>query len=72
MSVSLETGSERLEAELWKNVQRTYRNARSYRAGDNPEYAKALAAWERVAFPSDPPSNVPSNVLPFTRAGQRK
>jgi len=48
---------------LWKNVQRAYAKSRSYRAGDNPEYAKALAEYDRVAN-GQPISNV-VQFLPF-------
>ncbi len=53
-----------LESQLWENVQRAYAASRSYRAGDNSAYAKALAAYERVAFGE--PEN---NVIPFRRGG---
>ena len=47
-----------LEAQLWENVQRAYAKSRCYRAGDDPEYAAALAEFDRVANPA-------SNVIPF-------
>lgn len=53
-----------LETLLWENVQRAYAASRSYRAGDNPAYAKALAEYERVAF-----GERESNVIPFRRGG---
>lgn len=56
-----------LEAKLWQDVQRAYAASRDYRASNNPAYAKALAAWERVANSDDRPSN----VLPFKRPGVR-
>jgi hypothetical protein len=56
-----------LESQLWENVQRAYAKSRCYRAGDDPEYAKALAAWERVANSN----SAPSNVLPFKRPGAK-
>jgi hypothetical protein len=59
--------SQTLEAQLWEKVQRAYAKSRDYRAGNNPEYAKALAAWERVALAADQPSN----VLPFKRPGAK-
>ena len=57
--------SSALEQKLWQDVQCAYAKSRDYRAGNNPEYAKALAAWERVALATDQPSN----VLPFKRPG---
>ena len=45
-----------METQLWERVQRAYAKSRCYRAGDDPEYAKALAAFDRVANP--PASNV--------------
>lgn len=48
---------------LWENVQRAYAKSRSYRAGDNPEYAKALAEYDRAAN-SQPVNNV-VQFLPF-------
>jgi hypothetical protein len=59
--------SSSLEQKLWQEVQRAYAKNRDYRAGNNPEYAKALAAWERVALAADQPSN----VLPFKRPGAK-
>ena len=56
-----------LEQQLWQDVQRAYAKSRDYRAGNNPEYAEALAAWERVAL-SDERS---SNVLPFQPRGAK-
>jgi hypothetical protein len=53
-----------LETVLWEEVQRTYAASGSYRAGNNPEFAKALAEYERVAL------KVPqTNVIPFKRRG---
>ena len=53
-----------LEDQLWEKVQRAYAASRSYRAGNNPEFAKALAEYERVAL------KVPqTNVIPFKRRG---
>jgi hypothetical protein len=46
-----------LEAQLWEKVQRAYAKSRCYRAGDDPEYAKALAEYDRVAN-GQPVSNV--------------
>jgi hypothetical protein len=46
-----------LEAQLWEKVQRAYAKSRCYRAGDDPEYAKALAEFDRVAN-AKPASNV--------------
>jgi hypothetical protein len=45
-----------LESHLWEKVQQAYARSQHYRAGDNPEYAKALAEFDRVANP--PASNV--------------
>ena len=48
---------------LWAKVQAAYaRSSQYYRAGDNPEYAKALAAFDRAANP--PRAN---SVIPFRR-----
>jgi hypothetical protein len=49
------------DGELWEKVQAAYAASRSYRAGDNPDYAaKALAEYQRVVF------GLPeSNVIPF-------
>lgn len=46
-----------LECQLWKKVQQAYAKSRCYRAGDDPEYAAALAEYERVAN-ARPASNV--------------
>ena len=56
-----------LEQKLWQDVQHAYSNSPDYRAGANPEYAKALAAWERVAIAADQHTN----VLPFKRPGAK-
>jgi hypothetical protein len=56
-----------LETKLWENVQKAYAASQSYRAGDNPEYANALAEYDRVA---NPPRLV-TNIIPFRRAGAR-
>jgi len=61
------TSPSTLEAKLWENVQKAYAASRSYRAGDNPEYAKALAEFDRVANPPNPITN----VIPFRKAGAR-
>jgi hypothetical protein len=62
-----------LEQKLWQEVQRAYAKSTSYRAGDNPEYARAYAAWERVALADEIPvaPDQPSNVLPFKRRGPK-
>jgi hypothetical protein len=52
-----------LEAQLWEKVKRAYAASRHYRAGDDPEYAKALAEFDRVANPQPA-----SNVIPFRKA----
>ena len=59
--------SEAHEQQLWQDVQRAYAKSLDYRAGDNPEYAKALAAWERVALADERPQN----VLPFRPRGAK-
>jgi hypothetical protein len=46
-----------MEAQLWENVQRAYAKSSCYRAGDDPDYAKALAEFDRVAN-SSPATNV--------------
>jgi hypothetical protein len=38
------------EADLWEKVQNAYAQSRAYRAGDDPDYAKALAEYQRVVF----------------------
>jgi hypothetical protein len=58
------SGTATLESQLWENVQKAYAASRSYRAGDNPEYAKALAEFDRVANPQPE-----TNVIPFRRRG---
>jgi hypothetical protein len=52
-----------LETQLWEKVKRAYAASRHYRAGDNPEYANALAEYDRVAN-GKPASNV-VQFLPF-------
>jgi hypothetical protein len=47
-----------LETRLWENVQRAYAKSRCYRAGDDPEFAKALAEFDRVANARPAESNV--------------
>jgi hypothetical protein len=54
-------GQQTLDA-LWANVQAVYAASRHYRAGDNPEYAKALAEFDRAANPLKS-----SNIIPFQR-----
>jgi hypothetical protein len=54
-----------LESQLWEAVQRAYARSSCYRAGDDPEYARALAEFDRVANPP-PVSNV-VQFLPFRR-----
>jgi hypothetical protein len=49
-----------LESQLWEKVQRAYAKSRCYRAGDDPEYAKALAEFDRVAN-----ARSASNVIQF-------
>jgi hypothetical protein len=64
-----------LEQKLWQEVQRAYAKNRDYRAGNNPEYARALAAWERVALAADQPTLVadqPGNVVRFRPSKGRK
>jgi hypothetical protein len=56
-----------LESQLWEKVQRAYAKSRCFRASDDPEYAKALAEYDRVANP--PPAN---NVIPFRKTEARK
>jgi hypothetical protein len=56
-----------LETQLWEKVKRAYAASRHYRAGDDPEYAKALAEYDRVANPPPPASN----IIPFRRPGVR-
>jgi hypothetical protein len=48
------------ETLLWENVQRAYAKSRCYRAGDDPEFARALAEFDRVA--NTPPA---TNVIQF-------
>jgi hypothetical protein len=56
-----------LETILWEAVQHAYEASRCYRAGDDPAVAKALAEYERVAFP-----NVARNNVISFRRGVRK
>jgi hypothetical protein len=56
-----------LEAQLWEKVRRAYAKSRCYRAGDDPEYARVLAEFDRVANPL--PKN---NVIPFRKTETRK
>jgi hypothetical protein len=56
-----------LETQLWQRVQAIYATSRHYRAGDNPEYAKALAEYDRVANPS----RSATNVIQFHKTGAR-
>ena len=49
-----------IESRLWENVQRAYANSRCYRASDDPEFAKALAEFERAAN-----ARPVENVVPF-------
>jgi hypothetical protein len=52
-----------LESQLWENVQRAYAKSRCYRAGDDPDYAKALAEYDSVAN-ARPASNI-IQFLPY-------
>jgi hypothetical protein len=54
------------EADLWEKVQAAYAASRSYRAGDDPDYAKALAEYQRIVF-----GPVGTNILPFP-SGERR
>jgi hypothetical protein len=57
-----------LESRLWEKVQKAYAASRSYRAGNDPEYAKALAEYQRIVF--GPPE---TNIIPFRfRSGGRR
>ena len=56
-----------LEAQLWEKVQRAYAKSRCYRAGDDPEYAAALAEFDRVAN-----ALLASNVIQFRPFRGRK
>jgi hypothetical protein len=55
-----------LEAQLWEKVQKAYAASRSYRAGDDPDYAKALAEYQFLVF--GPPR---TNVIPFPSGVRR-
>jgi hypothetical protein len=55
-----------LEAQLWEKVQKAYAASRSYRAGDDPDYAKALADYQFLFL--GPPR---TNVIPFPSGGRR-
>jgi hypothetical protein len=59
-------GANERETKLWQDVQRAYAKSRCYRSGDNIEYARALAEFDRVANPH--PAN---NVIPFRPIGGR-
>lgn len=37
-----------LEFQLWEKVKQAYAKSRCYRAGDDPEYAKALEEFDRA------------------------
>jgi hypothetical protein len=54
------------EAELWEKVQRAYADSHCYRAGDNPEFARALAEFDRVAN-----ERQASNVIPIRKPRAR-
>jgi hypothetical protein len=54
------------EVDLWKKVQAAYAASPSYRAGDDPDYAKALAEYQRLVFGSPE-----TNVIPFPTGGRR-
>jgi hypothetical protein len=56
-----------LESQLWEKVQRAYAKSRCHRAGDDPEYAKALAEFDRVAN-----ARPASNVIQFRALRGRK
>ena len=55
-----------LESRLWEKVQKAYAASRSYRAGNDPEYAKALAEYQRIVF-----GPLETNVIPFPSGGRR-
>ena len=57
-----------LEAQLWEKVQRAYAKSRCYRAGDDPDFAKALAEFDREAN-----ARSASNIIQFLPSrGRRK
>jgi len=49
-----------LETQLWEKVHRAYAKSKCYRAGDDPDYAKALAEYDQVAN-----ARRAHNVVPF-------
>jgi len=63
------TSNTALESQLWEKVQQAYAKSRCYRAGDDPEYAAALAEYNRVANPQPANSNVV--FLPIKQARAR-
>jgi hypothetical protein len=63
-----------LEQKLWQDVQRAHAKLRCHRAGDDPEFARAYAEWERVALADEPTlvADQPGNVVPFRPSKGRK
>ncbi len=57
--------SEALQTRLWQEVQKAYASSQSYRAGDDPDYAKALAEYQRLVFGSPG-----TKVIPFPTGGR--
>jgi hypothetical protein len=55
------------DSKLWELVQSAYAKSKSYRAGDDPEFARALAEFYRI---SNPPKRA-SNVIVFRRRDAR-
>ena len=56
-----------LEAQLWEKVQRAYAKSRCYRAGDDPDFAKALADFDQEAN-----ARSASNIIQFLPYGGRR
>jgi hypothetical protein len=54
------------EADLWEKVKAAYSASRSYRAGNDPDYAKALAEYEIQVF-----GPARTNVIPFRSVVRR-
>lgn len=63
------TSNTAMESQLWEKVRQAYAKSRCYRAGDDPEYAAALAEYNRVA--NDGPAKNVIKFLPFKKRGAR-
>jgi hypothetical protein len=59
--------SDTLESQMWEKVQKAYAASKSYRAADDPDFAKALAEFEKIACVV-----AATNVIPFRLGEARK